>query len=169
MGGGDGRADQRGKLSEPDACMDQVFAYGHGREFRIVRKFAQRGISRLGSGLPHRRTRKAAMARAASSLHVHLRGWRKHKGLTLEAVADLIGSKINTISGWETGNRGVDLDDIKKLADAYGVHPAALLFAPDDKNGYEAVRSVMEVAASMSAESREAWLAIGRQLTVPDK
>jgi transcriptional regulator with XRE-family HTH domain len=88
--------------------------------------------------------------------------------LTLEQLAVLIGSKTNTISGWETGNRGVDLDDIKRIADAYGVHPAALLFAPDDQAGFESLRELLSVATAMTEESRSAWLAIGRQLAPPE-
>lgn len=80
----------------------------------------------------------------------------------------MIGSKPNTISGWETGNRSVDLDDIKRIADAYGVHPAALLFAPQDQAGFEAMRDVFEMAANMTEESRKAWLAIGHQLRSRD-
>lgn len=109
------------------------------------------------------------MTGASSNLHVHLRAWRKRKGLTLEQLAGLINSKINTISGWETGKRGVDLDDIKKLADAYGVHPAALLFSPDDRAGYEAVQAVMSISSKMTPAAREAWLAIGRQLSASDE
>lgn len=109
------------------------------------------------------------MVKTTSNLHIHLRAWRKHRGLTLEQVASLIGSKINTLSGWETGNRGVDLDDIKKLADAYNVHPAALLFAPDDADGYDAVRLVMELASEMTPEARAAWLAVGRQMAIQQK
>lgn len=108
--------------------------------------------------------RQRGMIKVASEMHIHLRSWRRHKGLTLEQLAGLIGSKTNTISGLETGNRGVDLDDIKRLADAYGVHPAALLFAPEDQAGFAAMRDVFEMASGMTDDARKAWLAIGMQL-----
>lgn len=97
-------------------------------------------------------------------LHIHLRSWRHHKKLTLRKVADMIGSKENTLSGWETGSRGVDLDDIKKLADVYGVHPAALLFSPSDTQHFETLREVLELINSMDGSARDVWLAMGRQL-----
>lgn len=103
----------------------------------------------------------------ASNLHIHLRAWRHHRRLTLQVVADKIGSKINTISGWETGTRTVDLDDIAKLADAYGVHPAALLFAPDDQTQFETMRDVLNLVADMPPAVRETWLRLGQQLKAP--
>ena len=57
-------------------------------------------------------------------LHVHLRSWRKSRKLTLEALAEQMGSKVSTLSGWETGRRILDLEDLQKLALYYGVHPA---------------------------------------------
>ena len=99
-----------------------------------------------------------------SLLHIHLRSWRRHRKLTLQYVADNIGSKANTISGWETGGRTVDLDDIKKLADVYQVHPAALLFAPDDPTRFEAMRDVLHTLESLDPEQRAVWLEMGRQL-----
>jgi transcriptional regulator with XRE-family HTH domain len=107
------------------------------------------------------------MTGPTSNLHQHLRSWRSHKKLTLQFVADKIGSKVNTISGWETGKRTVDLDDIEKLAAAYGVHPAALLFAPNDPARFEAIRGVLTMMEQLDPEQRAAWLEMGRQLAKP--
>lgn len=108
------------------------------------------------------------MSGPSSTLHIHLRSWRRHKGLTLQNVANIIGSKLNTISGWETGGRTVDLDDINKLAEVYEVHPAALLFAPNDPTRFEAMRDVLRTLETLNDEQRAAWLEMGRQLSKRD-
>lgn len=62
--------------------------------------------------------------------HKYLRAWRQHRKLTLADVSRLVGSKVNTISGWETGNRGLNLDDLSRLAGVYEVSTADLLQPP---------------------------------------
>lgn len=104
------------------------------------------------------------MAGTQYTLHVHLRSWRKHRNLTLEQTANIIGSKPNTISGWETGGRKVDLDDLKKLADAYQVEPAALLFAPPGGPKFEAMKEASNLIEDMSPEHAKAWLELGRAI-----
>lgn len=101
-------------------------------------------------------------------MHVHLRAWRKRRCLTLEALAEMIGSRANTISGWETGNRAVDLKDLKRLAAAYGVHPAALLMAPDDYAGSELMRQAADLARRMPEDVAATWLQLGEKLTTRD-
>lgn len=100
-----------------------------------------------------------------ATLNVYLRAWRRSRNLTLEALAERMGSKVSTISGWETGRRSVDLDDLAKLAQAYGVHPAALLFAPevsaDKVNRMQTASSLVE---QMPGEAADEWLAMGRRL-----
>lgn len=99
-----------------------------------------------------------------TDMHKHLRAWRKASGLTLERLENIIGSKGNTISGWETGSRTVDLDDLKKLADAYGVHPAALLFEPPGGLEFERLRSADAVLKKMDPDSAKLWLEMGNKL-----
>ncbi len=108
----------------------------------------------------------ALMTGASTTTYIYLRAWRKHRGLTLSQVADLIGSKTNTLSNWETGGRSVDLDDLKKLADAYGVHPAALLFSPHDSTEFEGLRAASELLRRMGPEAAKAWLDIGDRLAI---
>jgi len=107
----------------------------------------------------------ARMAGPTSSLHTHLRAWRKRARLTLEQLADKIGSKVSTISGWETGSRTVDLDDLKRLADAYGVHPALLLHAPPGSDDLLRLQGAAELLSKMSAEDAAEWLRLGARFT----
>jgi transcriptional regulator with XRE-family HTH domain len=70
------------------------------------------------------------MAGADTDTHQYLRAWRQRRGKTLADVSRRIGSKVNTISGWETGNRRVNLDDLSRLAEIYEVSAADLLRPP---------------------------------------
>ena len=99
-----------------------------------------------------------------SGPHIHLRSWRKAHGLTLEQLANRIGSKISTISGWETGSRDMDLADLEKIARAYGVHPAILLFAPPGSQKFHDLREVNDLWEKMSADVFSDWLRAGKRM-----
>lgn len=95
-----------------------------------------------------------------------LRLWRKKGRYTLKVLAERLEVGISTVSGWETGARQVDLADLVKLAAVYGVHPAALLLAPEEagptlSNMQEAGALVKDMDADAAAE----WLAVGRRMT----
>lgn len=102
--------------------------------------------------------------------HVFLKEWRKLHGLTLEALAEQTGKSVSTLSGWERGERQVDLADLTHLANFYGVHPSALLLHPQDANPtLEAMRAASEIARTMEADAVADWLAVGRKLPKADK
>lgn len=101
----------------------------------------------------------------AGHLHIHLRAHRKARKLTQQKVADGIGVSFNTVSGWETGARTMDMEDLEKLAVFYGVHPAALLLAPEEGPKFEAMRRASSLAERMGPEAAEDWLRMGERLT----
>ncbi len=103
----------------------------------------------------------------ADHLHMHLRAHRKLRNLTLEDVAAGVGVKFNTVSGWETGKRKLDIGDLEKLASFYGVHPAVLLLAPEDGPKFEAMRRASQLAERMGPEAAEDWLRMGERLAPP--
>ena len=51
---------------------------------------------------------------------------RKAKGLSQDELADKLGSKRTTIGNYERGERSIDTDMIKKIADVLGI-PSSLL------------------------------------------
>lgn len=101
------------------------------------------------------------MAMHTENLHIFLRAWRKHAGMTQEHIANIVGVKFNTVSGWETGKRAVDLEDLRKLAAIYGVHPAALLFAPPGGSEFDALQKAAKVLERLSPEQANLWLGVG--------
>lgn len=104
------------------------------------------------------------MAGLTYDAHRYLRAWRKAHGLTLEQLANRIGSKANTLSGWETGTRTLDLEDLQRLAAAYEVHPAALLFAPPGGPKFENLRLASEILEHVDPEVAREWLSVGTRL-----
>lgn len=137
----------------------------------MAKNFAQREVSRNAEFHDPGLTWMHGLEQAAEmvgTLHTHLRAHRKARKLTLEDVASQIGIKVNTLSGWETGGRGVGLDDLEKLAKVYGVHPAALLLAPEDGPRFEAMRKASSIAERLGPEAAQDWLSLGERLTPPE-
>lgn len=99
-----------------------------------------------------------------TTFHIHLRAHRKARGLTQEQVANILGVKNNTVSGWESGKRVLDLEDLEKLAKVYGVHPAALLMAPEDGPKADAMRRASDLARRMPEDASEEWLKVGERM-----
>ncbi len=87
--------------------------------------------------------------------------------MTLETVAAGVGVKFNTLSGWETGARKLDLEDLQKLASFHGVHPAVLLLAPEEGPRFEAMRRASQLAERMGPDVAEDWLRMGERLVPP--
>jgi transcriptional regulator with XRE-family HTH domain len=112
---------------------------------------------------------------ADTNTHQHLRPWRRHRKKTLEKVAEAIGSKVNTISGWETGNRGINLDDLSRLARVYEVSPADLLQSPEAYDQRQALDRLGAIANRMTPDQvahfiwlGEAIIPIAPQSVAPD-
>ena len=58
----------------------------------------------------------------------------------------------------------MDLDDLKKLADCYGVHPATLLYEPPGGPAFETLREAHHLIERMGLDKAGRWLGIGRDL-----
>lgn len=59
---------------------------------------------------------------------LNVKSLREARGLSQAALAELLHVRQATVSEWETGRkRRLDLDLLERLADVFGVAPAALL------------------------------------------
>jgi transcriptional regulator with XRE-family HTH domain len=110
------------------------------------------------------------LSNQAKSMQANLKLWRKAKGHTLRALAEHTGNKISTLSSWENGVRAMDLDDLRKLADFYEVHPAALLMTPNEAaSKIPVMQQAASIAQGMPDDVAASWLTMGRFATPEPK
>lgn len=65
-----------------------------------------------------------------------IRQWRKHRGLTLELLADRIAMSVGNLSMIERARTGYTQETLERLADALQCEPADLLTRnPQDPDG----------------------------------
>lgn len=73
-----------------------------------------------------------------------IRQWRKHKGLTLQRLAERVGTTHATLSRLERGEHPYSQAMLEALAEALGADPASLLMRnPQDQ---EAIWSIWDQA-----------------------
>jgi transcriptional regulator with XRE-family HTH domain len=83
-------------------------------------------------------------------LPTFIRKWRKHRGQTLAAVADLAKVSHATISRIETGSQPYSQPILEGIADALDTDPASLLSR--DPSDHEAVWSLWDKAKPFERE-----------------
>ena len=91
---------------------------------------------------------------------------RKARGLTLQALADLVGASNQQISHLEKGRRGLTVDWVDRIADALGCHPFDLLDAPPQAKT-ERERALLELFRGMSDEQQDAFFQATAALAQP--
>lgn len=94
-----------------------------------------------------------------------LKHLRKQRGLTQQALAELINTTHSTVGRIESGKRGLNEEWVWKLSRALDCHPGEL-FAPLPATGVEdqAEKGAALIARRMSERDREAWFSIGLAL-----
>ncbi len=91
---------------------------------------------------------------------------RKAQGLTLQALADLVGASNQQISHLEKGRRGLTVDWVDRLADALECHPFDLLDAPPQAKS-ERERALLELFRGMSDDQQDAFFQATAALAKP--
>lgn len=92
------------------------------------------------------------MGSAGTEISKNLLYYRKQKKITQKELAEKLGVKHNTISGWEHGTNSIDVEilfQICKILDIslnemYGVSPSTQDFTPHEKNLIEKYRALDE-------------------------
>ncbi len=57
----------------------------------------------------------------------NVRAWREERGISQEALAELVGVHRTYMGGIERGERNLSLRSVERLAAALGIEPLALL------------------------------------------
>jgi len=91
---------------------------------------------------------------------------RKARGLTLQALAVMVGASNQQISHLEKGRRGLTVDWVDRLAEALECHPFDLLDAPPQAKS-ERERALLELFRGMSSEQQDAFFQATAALAQP--
>lgn len=73
-----------------------------------------------------------------------LKEWREHRDLTLERLAERVGTDKGTLSKWENAKRAINTDILSELAYALNCEPADLYRHPDLPSANDLLRAAPE-------------------------
>ena len=93
-------------------------------------------------------------APAKLKFHGRLIALRKERGLTQQALADLVEMHISQIRRYESGQSQPTLGAIRKLAVALSVSADMLLFAEDERGPDDDLRLQFEAASRLDSEEK---------------
>jgi transcriptional regulator with XRE-family HTH domain len=103
------------------------------------------------------------------TLHQHLKAHRKLRKFTQVYIAGILRISHNAYSDKENGKRPVTLEELEKIAEAYGVHPSALLMAPEDGPRADLMRRAAEIARTRPESAAQDWVRSGEHLPPHEK
>jgi len=86
--------------------------------------------------------------------HARLAALRKERGLTRQALAELVQMHVSQIRRYESGQSQPTLDAIRKLAMALSVSADMLLFAQDERGPGDDLRLQFEAANRLDPEEK---------------
>jgi transcriptional regulator with XRE-family HTH domain len=92
---------------------------------------------------------------AELKFHERLVSLRKERGLTQQALAEMVGMHISQIRRYESGQSQPTLDAIRKLAVALSVSADMLLFEKDERGPDDDMRLQFEAVCRLDAEEKK--------------
>ncbi len=93
-------------------------------------------------------------APAELRFHERLLSLRKDRGLTQQALAELVGMHISQIRRYESGQSQPTLDAIRKLAITLSVSADMLLFEKDERGPDDDLKLQFEAASRLNPEEK---------------
>jgi len=127
-------------------------------------KFAH-GVTNFCSG---RTTLHAQSGGVGSVLGARLKTWRKSKGLTLEALAEAIGTSKGHLSDMERNNKPLSSRWLEKIASTYGVSESEILGSAIpvavQADGPDPLREVLEQFETLTPEAQSDILAVMKHM-----
>ena len=89
---------------------------------------------------------------------LNLATWRRKKGFTQEQLGNILGVGKSAVSRWESGQRHMNMDEIKRIADIFGIEPMALFLAPDDHDKAQAISAFAQLVDEIGVERATAFI-----------
>jgi len=92
--------------------------------------------------------------------HERLVSLRKERGLTQQALAEMVGMHISQIRRYESSQSQPTLDAIRKLAIALSVSADMLLFEKDERGPDDELKLQFEAASRLDPEEKKVILSV---------
>jgi transcriptional regulator with XRE-family HTH domain len=83
-----------------------------------------------------------------------IREIRKEKGLSQEALAQVLGTTANTISRWETSTYRPTIDDLEKMSRFFEV-VITDFFPPEEETNNAQITALLRAAKNLSTDDLE--------------
>jgi transcriptional regulator with XRE-family HTH domain len=97
---------------------------------------------------------------AELNFHERLASLRKERGLTQQALAELVSMHISQIRRYESGQSQPTLEAIRKLAVALSVSADMLLFEKDERGPDDELKLQFEAASRLGPEEKKVILSV---------
>jgi transcriptional regulator with XRE-family HTH domain len=97
---------------------------------------------------------------AELNFHERLVSLRKERGLTQQALAELVSMHISQIRRYESGQSQPTLEAIRKLAVALSVSADMLLFEKDERGPDDELKLQFEAASRLDPEEKRVILSV---------
>lgn len=97
---------------------------------------------------------------AELNFHERLASLRKERGLTQQALAEMVSMHISQIRRYESGQSQPTLDAIRKLAVALSVSADMLLFEKDERGPDDELKLQFEAASRLDPEEKKVILSV---------
>jgi len=94
------------------------------------------------------------------NFHERLVSLRKERGLTQQALAEMVSMHISQIRRYESGQSQPTLDAIRKLAVALSVSADMLLFEKDERGPDDELKLQFEDASRLDPEEKKVILSV---------
>lgn len=102
---------------------------------------------------------------AVPGLENRLRELRKERGLSLEALAEIVDVHHTTLGRLERGEMKLTDEYMEKLSAALKVHPAELIVDVGKIARTDREQTALELLRKMPDDAAESWLSTGKHLT----
>lgn len=99
----------------------------------------------------------------------HLRAWREHFGLTLEALAEKMSCAISSVHRWESGAYGVQDETFQEIARVYGITVAELSAPPGEAERARNLHRLMTAISDMDDQRLRRLADLAADLASPTK
>ncbi len=99
----------------------------------------------------------------------HLAAWRRHFDITLQELANKLGTTHTSVMRWEKGESGVDDKTFAAIAEAYGITVAELSAPPTDAAAAREMHRLMTAMQRLKSGDLAVLADLAEKLAAPPR